>query len=91
MPSSEISPAPTDEEAAAIAAAVAALPGDKFLQGLQSYNPATNVLTLLMNDSTTVSVDLTGLLNDAVATITTGKVAVYGNDGTTLLGHLLPV
>ena len=77
--------------AAAIAAAVAALPGDKYLQGLQSYNPATNALTLLMNDNSTVTVDLTALLNDAITTITTGKVAVYGNDGTTLLGYLLPV
>lgn len=77
--------------AAAVAAAIAALPGDKFLQGLQSYDPATNTMTLVMNDSTTATVDLTGLLNDAVATITTGKVQVFGNDGSTLLGYLLPV
>ena len=74
---------------AAIAAAVAALPGDKFLQGLQSYDPATNILTLLMNDATTVDIDLTGLLNDAVATTTAGAVEVFGNDGATRLGYLL--
>jgi hypothetical protein len=76
---------------AALDAAIAALPGDKFLQGLQSYNPATNILTLLMNDNTTVPVDLTALVADAVATITTGKVVVRGNDGTTILGYLLHV
>lgn len=58
-----------DYVAAAINNAVAALPGDKFLQGLQSYNPTTNVMTLLMNDGSTVPVDLTGLMTDAMATI----------------------
>lgn len=52
----------------AINNAIAALPGDKFLQGLQSYNAGTNVLTLLMNDGSTVAVDMTGLVTDAVAT-----------------------
>lgn len=74
----------------ALAAAIAALPGDVFLQGLQSYNPTTNVLTLNMSNGATVDVDLTGLLDDAVDTITDGKTAVYGNDSTTLLGYLLP-
>lgn len=52
-----------------LAAAIAALPGDKFLAGLQSYNAATNTMTLLMNDGSIVVVDMTGLLNDALATI----------------------
>lgn len=54
--------------AAAISAAIAALPAEKYLQGLQSYNATTNVMTLLMNDGTTVPVDMTGLISDAVAT-----------------------
>lgn len=71
---------------AAIAAAIAALPGDKYLQGLQSYNAATNVLTLLMNDGTTVPVNLTGLVNDAVASVLivsadAGNVITVGSDG----------
>lgn len=53
----------------AIAAAVAALPADKFLQGLSSYNAATNVLTLAMSDGSTVDVDLTALVADAVASV----------------------
>lgn len=76
---------------AAIDAAVAALPGDKYMTGLASYNATTNILTLNMSDSTTVPVDLTGLLSDATANVTTGKVDIYANDGTTLLGYLLPV
>jgi hypothetical protein len=51
----------------AIADGIASVPGDKFLQGLQSYNAATNVMTLLMSDGTTVNVDMTAVINDAVA------------------------
>lgn len=80
---------PASTVGAAIAAAIASLPSDKFLQGLQSYAAATNTLTLRMSDGSTVAVDLTALLADATATITAGKVAVYANDGTTLLGHWL--
>lgn len=60
---------------AAIAAAVATLPGDKFLQGLQSYNATTNTMTLLMSDGSTVAVDMTTLLNDAIATVPNKHVA----------------
>lgn len=74
----------------ALAAAVAALPGDKFLQGLQSYNHATDTMTLLLSDGSTVDVSMAGLLADATATITTGKVVVQANDSSTL-GYLLPV
>jgi hypothetical protein len=52
---------------AAISAAVAAVPGDKYLQGLAGYNATTNVMTLLMSDGSTVSVDMTALVNDAAA------------------------
>jgi hypothetical protein len=87
-------PQATNDTAAAtpayVAAAIAAIPGDIFLTGLASYDDATNIMTLNMSDGSTVDVDLTGLLNDAVATITTGKVQVLANDGTTVLGHLLP-
>jgi hypothetical protein len=70
----------TDVEGALaeLAAAIAALPGDKFLQGLQSYDAPTNTLTLLMNDSSTVSVDLTQLLNDAIASIPQATETVRG-------------
>ena len=54
---------------AAIASAIAALPADKFLQGLAGYDPETNLVTLLMSDGSTVPVDLTGLVNDAVASV----------------------
>ena len=53
----------------AIQTAISALPADKFLQGLQSYNPTTNIMTLLMSDGSTVPVDMTGLIADAVAGI----------------------
>ena len=73
----------------AIAAAINAIPGDVFLQGLGGYDASTNILTLNMSDNSTVDVDLTALVNDAVATTTAGAVDVFGNDGTTLLGRLL--
>lgn len=50
-----------------VEAAIAALPADKYLQGLQSYNPTTNIMTLLMNDGSTVNVDMNALMSDAVA------------------------
>jgi hypothetical protein len=78
----------------AIAAAVAAIPADNFLQGLGGYNAGTNTLTLNMDDGSTVDVDLTGLLADAqaeqlAALRSTEGVQVLGNDGTTLLGYLV--
>lgn len=77
----------------AIAAAIAAIPGDVFLQGLNWYDAATNILTLNMSDGSTVAVDMTALVNDAVAeanqSAAASAVDVYGNDGTTLLGRLL--
>jgi len=77
--------------AAAINAALATLPAEKFLAlSVHSYNATTNTLTLTMSDGSTVPVDMTGLIADAVATITTGQVPVNGHDGT-LLGYLLPV
>jgi len=53
----------------AIADAIAALPADKFLQGLSAYNAATNVLTLAMSDGSTVDVDMTAIVADAVASV----------------------
>lgn len=73
----------------AIEAAINAIPGDVFLQGLGDYDASTNILTLNMSDGSTVDVDLTGLVNDAVTEVTAGAVDVFGNDGTTLLGRLL--
>lgn len=73
----------------AITAAINAIPGDVFLQGLSAYDAGANILTLNMSDGSTVDVDLTGLVNDAVAEAQDGAVDVFGNDGTTLLGRLL--
>jgi len=50
-----------------VTAQIAAIPGDKYLQGLQSYNSSTNQMTLLMSDGSTVVIDMTNLLNDATA------------------------
>ena len=66
----------------AIQTAIDALPADKYLQGLQSYNPVTNTMTLLMSDGSTVAIDMTDLLADAVA----GGTAPTGAAGGDLEG-----
>ena len=80
-------PAPTNDTDAATAAfvkaaidaAVAALPADKFLQSF-SYSSATKVLTLTSSDGTSVSGSLADLL--PVAVTNSQNVIVSGN-GTT--------
>jgi hypothetical protein len=52
----------------AIAAAIAAVNGDKFLTSLASYNAVTNTMVFNMSDGSTVSVDMALLVNDAVVT-----------------------
>jgi len=52
-----------------LADAIAALPADKYLQGLSSYNAAINMLTLAMSDGSVVTVDMTALVADAVASV----------------------
>ena len=74
------------EMTTAIAAAIAGLPADKFLQGLQSYNAATNILALAMSDGSTVNVDMTGLIADAlddfvIVSADAGNKVVAGTDG----------
>ena len=66
----------------AIQNAIDALPADKFLKGLKSYNPATNTMTLLMSDGSTVDIDMTDLLADAVS----GSAAPTGAAGGDLQG-----
>ena len=66
--------------ATAIQTAIDALPADKFLQGLKSYNPATNTMTLLMSDGSTVAIDMTGLIADAVAGVSTSPTGAAGGD-----------
>ena len=61
-----------------LAAAIAAIPADKFVQGLQSYNPTTNIMTMLMSDGSTVDIDMTTLLADAINVTDNG-------DGTTTI------
>ncbi len=60
---------------AKIANAVSAIPNDKYLQGLQSYNATTNVMTLAMSDGSTVNIDMTALLNDALASVPSSPLA----------------
>jgi hypothetical protein len=66
----------------AVTAALATLPADVFLSGVGGYNAGTNVLTLNMSDGSTVPVDLTTLVTDAVNSvpaatdIVAGKVAL---------------
>ena len=88
QPTNDVDAATPAYVMAVVDAAVAALPADKFLQGLQSYNPATNIMTLLMSDATTVNVDLTGLLTDAVSSLTAGAVVVQNNAGVNI-GYLM--
>ena len=76
-------------EAARIDAIVAALP-DVRLQMYQSYNPATNVLTLEMNDGSTVDVPMTDLIGDVVAeTIAAANVPLNDAFGVPL-GNIFP-
>jgi hypothetical protein len=75
---------------AAITAAVTALPADKYVSSMASYNPTTNIATFNLNGGGTVNVDFTALVADAVASATAGKTPLYGNDDTTVLGYLLP-
>ena len=70
--------------------------GDVKLVAAQGYNATTNVLTLLMSDGTTVPVDLTAHLNDAVATalaqVTHPNINFTSPDGTvttTAAGHTI--
>ena len=46
--------------------ALDSLPSDKYLQGLSSYNASTNVMKLAMSDGSTVNVDMTALVSDAM-------------------------
>jgi hypothetical protein len=63
---------------AAITDAISNLPADKFLQGLQSYDASTNTMVLALNDGSTVNVDMTNMLNDAIASIPDATAAVRG-------------
>lgn len=51
---------------------------DLHLVGWQSYNSTTNTLTAIMSDGTTVAVDLTALVNDAITTVPTATDTVKG-------------
>jgi len=47
----------------------AALPVDKFVSSVGAYNPATNLMTMNLNDGTTINIDFTQVITDAVASI----------------------
>lgn len=77
-------------DAAQLKAVIQALPADKYLSGLASYNAATNVMTLNMSDGSTVNVDMTGLvadaLNTAIANATVEIQDTFGNH----IGFMFP-
>lgn len=50
-----------------VQAAIAAIPADVFVVGLQGYNAATNTLTLIKSDGTTVDLPVSALIADAMA------------------------
>lgn len=50
----------------ALEAQIAASAADKFLIGLNSYNPVSNIMTLNMSDGSTVDIDMTALIADAM-------------------------
>lgn len=59
---------------------------DVFLSGLQSYDAVTNTLTLLMSDGSTVAVDMTDLIADAVGSIPNDTVTSNAASNTLLRG-----
>lgn len=63
---------------AAIDAAIAAIPADKYVNGLQSYNSTTNVLTLTLSDGSTVGIDMTALVADAVGSVAAASETAAG-------------
>lgn len=69
-------------------ARVASLPADRYVSSMASYDNATNVATFNLNGGGTTTADFTPIVNDAVASALTGKVAVNNNAGT-LIGYLL--
>jgi len=84
---------------AAIDAAVAAIPADKFLQSA-SFNNTTNVLTLTLSNGSTVTVNLADLL--PIVTASSNSITMSGVGTTaspvtgnvkldTLVGNLLKV
>lgn len=68
--------------------AIAAIPTDNYLTGLGGYNAATNVLTLNMEDGSTVNVDMTDLVADAVESVPHVSATVIGLVNNTALQEL---
>lgn len=87
-------PSTSDAEAvtpAYLNAALAALPADKYVSGIQSYNAATNTITFNLADGSTSTADASLLVADAVAEALAGiNVSLLANDGTTVLGYIKP-
>jgi hypothetical protein len=48
---------------------IAALPADIYVNGLSSYNSTTNILKLSLSNGSTVDLDMTTLVADAVASV----------------------
>ncbi len=81
MPAASYPAAANDTTAATpayVAAAIAAIPAEKYLASVGAYNATTNQLTLNMNDGSTVIADLTQLVADAVASVPTATDTVAG-------------
>lgn len=78
-----------DTAVAALNAQIAAIP-DLALASQQSYDPNTNTLTLAMNDGSTVPLDMTALVADAVSdTIVNANIDLTDAFGVQL-GHIFP-
>jgi hypothetical protein len=87
-------PSTSDDEAvtpAYLNAKIAALPTDKYVSGIQSYNAATNTITFQLADGSTSTANASALVADAVAEALAGiNVSLLANDGTTVLGYIKP-
>jgi hypothetical protein len=59
-------------------AAIAALPADKYVNGLSGYNATTNVLTLTLSDASTVDINMTALVADAVGSVAAASETASG-------------
>lgn len=73
----KVNTAPGSDVAAAIAAAVAAIPAEKFVTS-GAYSAATDTLTLTFTDSSTVNIPFGAVILDAVASIPAAGDTVAG-------------
>lgn len=76
---------------AAVDNAVSAIPTDRYVSGIQSYDAATNIITFKLSDGSTSTANASALVKDAVVEAMTAiDVPLLANDGTTVLGFIKP-